>query len=295
MPTALEVQALLSDLTSKGVGEQFDSPVVLDPTTAKRVAAFQHDRGLPMTGVVDSLTWDRLVEGSWELGSRLLFLAKPFMRGEDVANLQVRLARLGFNPGRLDGIFGPKTEAALKEFQSNTGLEVIGVLTKVAHDEILRLSASSEDRTPVTAIFDLGAEGISGEILLGGFGSLASNLAAALALPLHEDLGSLTSTAITGQVGLVLAFSPLEAIEGFHIHFWQGYMSKSQAGEELGRLLVSSLAKKGIQAEATGMSLPVLRETPMTALVIEQGNLSEQEVHEAVTVFQEVLRQVIHR
>ncbi len=295
MPTALEVQALLKDLTSKGVGQQTSSPVDIDPATSKRVAAFQHDRGLPMTGVVDSLTWDRLVEGSWALGSRLLFCAKPFLRGEDVANLQVRLARLGFNPGRLDGIFGPKTEVALKEFQTNTGLEVTGVLSRRAFDEILRLSASTEDRTPVTALFDLGAEGIFGEILLGGFGSLATGLSQALALPLHEDHETLTSVAIANQVGLVLLFSPLDGIEGFHIHFWQGYLAKSQAGEELSRMLVAALEEQHIAVETTGMSLPVLRETPMTALVIEQGNLSEQEVHAVVTVFEEVLRQVIHR
>ena len=31
------------------------------------------------------------------------------LRGDDVAELQVRLAQLGFNPGRIDGIFGPAT------------------------------------------------------------------------------------------------------------------------------------------------------------------------------------------
>ena len=295
MPTALEVQALLGVLTSKGVGEHPGSPVVLDPATSKRVSAFQHDRGLPVTGVVDPLTWERLVDGSWALGSRLLFCARPFLRGEDVANLQVRLARLGFNPGRLDGIFGPKTESALKEFQTNTGLEVTGVLTRLAFDELLRLSASSEDRTPVTALPDLSAEGISGEILLGGFGSLATGLSATLALPLHEEFTSLTSVARAREVGLVLAFNPLEEIESFHIHYWQGYLSKSHAGEKLALSLVTALAEQDIVAEATGMSLPVLRETPMTALVVEQGNLSEQAVHTAITVFQEVLRQVIHR
>jgi hypothetical protein len=43
------------------------------------------------------------------------------------------------------------------------------------------------------------------------------------------------------------------------------------------------------------MSLPILRETPMTALVVEHGDTPEQELREVVTVFQEVLRQVIHR
>ena len=296
MPTALEVQALVSDLTSKGVGEQLNSPHALDPFTAKRVSAFQHDRGLPMTGLVDALTWERLAEASWTLGARLLFIATPFLRGDDVANLQVRLARLGFNPGRLDGIFGPKSESALREFQANTGLEVTGVLTKLAFDEILRLS-SADDRTPVNAIQDLGAGGISGELFIGGSGPFAEALSGGLSLPLHGDDSNLSKAAISSGAGLVLAIKTLAGIDGLHIHFWQGYLSRSLAGEELGSLLVGALRKAapGIDVDLTGMSLPVLRETPMTALVIEQGNLSEQEVHLAVTVFQEVLQQVIHR
>jgi len=46
------------------------------------------------------------------------------LRGDDVAELQVRLAQFGFNPGRIDGIFGVLTEEALNEFQRNCALEV---------------------------------------------------------------------------------------------------------------------------------------------------------------------------
>lgn len=37
--------------------------------------------------------------------------------GDDVKTLQSRLARLGFFTGKADGIFGPKTEAAVKQYQ----------------------------------------------------------------------------------------------------------------------------------------------------------------------------------
>ena len=40
--------------------------------------------------------------------------------------LQQRLLDMGFDCGRVDGIFGHSTEAALKEFQRNTGLVVDG-------------------------------------------------------------------------------------------------------------------------------------------------------------------------
>lgn len=42
--------------------------------------------------------------------------------GEAVARLQRRLCALGFDPGRIDGRFGPATEAALLAFQQAEGL-----------------------------------------------------------------------------------------------------------------------------------------------------------------------------
>ncbi|MGA1038531.1 MAG: peptidoglycan-binding domain-containing protein, partial [Ilumatobacteraceae bacterium] len=66
-----------------------------------------------MTGCCDELTWTALVEAGWTLGDRLLMITAPNLRGEDVAELQRILARLGFNCGRVDGIFGPDTAGAL--------------------------------------------------------------------------------------------------------------------------------------------------------------------------------------
>jgi len=41
---------------------------------------------------------------------------------------QMRLAQLGFDPGTADGIFGPRTSAAIKEFQKQSGLPETGTL-----------------------------------------------------------------------------------------------------------------------------------------------------------------------
>jgi lipoprotein-anchoring transpeptidase ErfK/SrfK len=48
---------------------------------------------------------------------RNLLLTSPPMKGHDVAELQQRLAELGFDPGTIDGIFGVKTKEALIKFQ----------------------------------------------------------------------------------------------------------------------------------------------------------------------------------
>jgi N-acetylmuramoyl-L-alanine amidase len=46
--------------------------------------------------------------------------------GDDVASLQHRLIDMGFDCGRADGVFGVRTETALREFQRNVGLPADG-------------------------------------------------------------------------------------------------------------------------------------------------------------------------
>ena len=48
-------------------------------------------------------------------------------RGDDVKKLQENLNTLTYDCGKVDGIFGDKTEAAVKRFQSDNGLTVDGV------------------------------------------------------------------------------------------------------------------------------------------------------------------------
>ena len=43
----------------------------------------------------------------------MLYHRIPMMRGDDVAELQARLNSLGFDTGKVDGIFGPDTLAGL--------------------------------------------------------------------------------------------------------------------------------------------------------------------------------------
>lgn len=48
-------------------------------------------------------------------------------RGDEVKDLQKRLAQVGLDPGPADGVFGPKTEKAVKEFQKKHSLVVDGI------------------------------------------------------------------------------------------------------------------------------------------------------------------------
>ena len=90
--------------------------------------AFQQLRGLTADGVVGPQT-SRVVDGArWRLGDRIL-LHTPghLMRGDDVAALQERLVVLGVFAGPVDGLFGHRTEASLRELQRGLGLQADGL------------------------------------------------------------------------------------------------------------------------------------------------------------------------
>ena len=63
---------------------------------------------------------------------RDLFLRSPMLRGDDVRELQTALAKLGYNPGTIDGIFGGKTDAALRTYQMTAQRMTQGVCDDVA-------------------------------------------------------------------------------------------------------------------------------------------------------------------
>jgi N-acetylmuramoyl-L-alanine amidase len=94
---------------------------------ASAVRAFQQERGLRVTGEIDLGTHAAIEEARWKLGDRSLKVDSPMMRGDDVATLQSRLIEMGFNPGRVDGIYGNVTENAVKEFQKSVGVKVDGI------------------------------------------------------------------------------------------------------------------------------------------------------------------------
>ncbi len=122
-PAVTQIVGLLAQL---GLLEG-DLPVVFDDTVELAVRTFQQQRGLHVDGLVGVATFRRLDEARWSLGDRILtHLPGNLMAGDDVFTLQRRLLDLGFKVGRVDGYFGPETEAGLREFQRNVGVPVDG-------------------------------------------------------------------------------------------------------------------------------------------------------------------------
>jgi len=61
---------------------------------------------------------------------------KTGSRGDDVLRLQQALASAGYSPGPLDGIFGPKTRAAVERFQADKELPVTGIADPATWDAL---------------------------------------------------------------------------------------------------------------------------------------------------------------
>ena len=93
-----------------------------------------------------------LLDASWQPGDRLLYLTRPWLRGDDVRELQRALSRLGFDTGVTDGIHGPDTDAALRDFQHNVGLPVDGIAGRQTLDQLASLWRSHQAATSFEVI-----------------------------------------------------------------------------------------------------------------------------------------------
>ena len=60
-------------------------------------------------------------------------------RNETVVRMQELLNDLGFSPGKADGIFGKKTEQAVKDFQKDQRLKMTGIIDEETYSAMLEL------------------------------------------------------------------------------------------------------------------------------------------------------------
>ena len=142
----LERIGFLGDAAFEGeppLGAFFDDRVEL------AVRTFQQQRGLTVDGVVGPLTFRRLDEARWRLGDRILtHLPGHLQAGDDIYALQRRLLDLGFTVGRVDGYFGPETEAGVREFQRNFGIPPDGTCGPATFKALARLSPMVKGGAP---------------------------------------------------------------------------------------------------------------------------------------------------
>lgn len=123
---------------------------VFGDVTVAAVGAFCAAVGLPVVDEVDAKTWSTLVDASFCLGDRTLYLRMPHFHGHDVAELQMALGALGFACGGCDGIFGAHTESALRRFQLNLGLPTDGIAGAYTFAALRNLHHSWEGKQAVS-------------------------------------------------------------------------------------------------------------------------------------------------
>jgi N-acetylmuramoyl-L-alanine amidase len=251
------------------------------------VSAFQEARGLRIDGACDETTWTALVEASWKLGSRMLLLTSPNMRGDDVAELQDGLNHIGFSCGRVDGIFGPRTAKALTAFQSNCGLHddaVCGPET-IRTLAVVRSQSGSGPGVQVLRETERLREGLASmhdcKVVVGQFSGLSAltrtlarelRLRGATVMPLDEP-DPLAQALAANQFGAHCYLGFETSAEAMAVaHFYQVPTFESVGGRALAEAMAHELATvAGLQPTTAGMRLPVLRETRMPAVLFTVG------------------------
>lgn len=274
------------------------SAQLLDGTVAA-LRRFQADHGIPGTGSCDHGTWAQVVEAEFRLGERLLCLVSPMMRGKDVAELQLRLGSMGFDAGRVDGIFGPSTQLAVRDFQRNAGLVCDDVCGPETVEALQRLE-SRAGRSTVAGVRERERlrqlrDGLTQpRLAVGGTEDgrrLAVDLveagdaagAATLLLEGHwEDQADAANRfAADVVVGISVVSEAVARAAFFEVPGFASY-----GGQHLARQLAAHLpvGTAWAEAEVHGMRLPLLRETRAAAVHLELGPASEVETRHAELV-----------
>lgn len=214
-------------------------------------------------------------------------LASPNLRGDDAADLQSRLARLGFDCGRVDGIFGPRTARALGDFQSNCGVLADGVCGPETLRIIVRVSGQTGTGPGVGAVREreqlrAGFESMANcRVVVGQFGGL-SGLTRTLARELRQRGATVMPLDEPDAEAQALAANHFGAhvYIGFQAHtertavahYYQVPTFESAGGHALAELIATEMsAVRSLTPAVSGMRLPVLRETRMPAVLVTIG------------------------
>ena len=134
------IDEIRSKLIQIGFPVDSSDGTFFDDRLDEAIRTFQQARGLSVDGIVGPITLQRIEEARWKLGDRTLsFVPGHLIHGEDVVSLQQRLTTMGFDCGKVDGIFGIRTDKALREFQRSVGVDEDGTAGRETFQALQRL------------------------------------------------------------------------------------------------------------------------------------------------------------
>lgn len=99
-------------------------------------------------------------------GDRLLKITNPFMKGDDVWELQKRLHDLGFYQGPCDGVYGYRTADAVAKFHSQYHLNPTPMVTEATWEALARgcthqVHTTRRPQLPISLLVDLEKRSLS--------------------------------------------------------------------------------------------------------------------------------------
>jgi N-acetylmuramoyl-L-alanine amidase len=281
---------------------------VFDQRLESALRSFQEQRGLRVDGICGPETWGALIESGFRLGDRLLYLSAPMLRGDDVAEIQRQLNALGFDAGREDGILGPETESALRQFQRNAGATpyvVFGPATLAAIARVSGLAAGSVASVRERETLRHAPRRLDGLRVFLVAEPAMSALAHTVSQALGK-LGALVNPDVSGaDPGMLTAEANRFGADAFvaltnsgdpgvRCAYFSSRNFRSEGGHYLALRLTESLGSIVDVEEPVGRTYRFLRETRMTAVVCELVGRDDAEARALLTTrLPEVTRAIV--
>jgi peptidoglycan hydrolase-like protein with peptidoglycan-binding domain/DNA invertase Pin-like site-specific DNA recombinase len=208
------------------------------PRTRAAVTRFQSAARVAVDGIVGPQTRRALTRANNEPLRRGAGFAQPD-GSPRVRTLQVRLQRRGHRPGPVDGLFGPRTQAAVERLQRSGGVPVSGVVTNPTR-QLLASAGKPTERATTQAPDTGGGQADSGQPSSGEAGNgqadkrpVASSTAASsedsddVAVPIAVLIG--VAALLVGLLAGALLGRRNRVVSGTAVPLAQGVMAEGTA------------------------------------------------------------------